>query len=131
MQQSFRLYTWHALNRAWLTRPSLPICEDGSIVSIIEIFENLLTNILKDFFIGDPGAFRLIEGPVTAVECKLFFRQYRLMIINFLDIKSLSIHINDEFLIGIDLIFFEGTHSDNYLNAIALAWHQFHFKINK
>ena len=57
------------------------------------------------------------------MEAELLLTEDFLALINFLDSKSLTIHIDDEFLVGVNLILLERTYSDDDLDAVSLAGH--------
>jgi hypothetical protein len=103
----------------------LSVGKDGSIVAVVQIFQHFFTYVIEDFLVGDSGAFGLIEGPVTTMEGEFFFRELILVVIDFLDVDGLTIHVDDEFLIGVDFVFLERSDSDDDLDAISLAGHVF------
>lgn len=101
----------------------MSIGEDGRVVSIVKVFQDFLTDVFKHFFVGDSGSFGLVKRPVTSMEPEIFFWENVLIFVDFLDPESLSVHVDDKFLVIIDLVFFERTYSDYDLNAVTLAWH--------
>jgi hypothetical protein len=103
----------------------LAICKDGGIVAVVQIFQDFFTDVLKDFFVGNSGAFGVIKGPVASMEGEFLFRELVLFLIDFLDVERLAIHVNDQFLIGVDFIFFERSYSDDDFDAVTLAGHSF------
>jgi hypothetical protein len=103
----------------------LAISKDGSIVTVVQIFQNFFTDVFKDFFVGNSGALGLIKGPVASMEGEFFFRELVLILIDFLDVERLAIHVNDQFLIGVDFVFFERSYSDDDFDAVTLAGHSF------
>jgi hypothetical protein len=103
----------------------LAICKDGGIVAVVQIFQDFFTDVLKDFFVGNSGAFGVIKGPVASMEGEFLFRELVLFLIDFLDVERLAIHVNDQFLIGVDFIFFERSYSDDDFDAVTFAGHSF------
>ena len=101
----------------------MSISKDGGIVTVVQIFQYLFTNVLEDFLVGDSGAFGLIKGPIASMETKLLFRELFILLINFPDIESLTIHINDEFLMGVDFVLLERTYSYYDLDTVSFAGH--------
>lgn len=97
----------------------------GRVVSIVKVFQDFLTNVFKHFFVGDSGSFGLIKGPVTSMKPEIFFWEHVLIIVDFLDPEGLSVHVDNKFLVVIDLVFFERTYSNYDLDTITLAWHDF------
>ena len=91
----------------------------------INIFQNFLTNVIKDFLVSDSGAFSLIKWPVATMEGELFFWELMFILINFLNVDGLTIHIDDEFLIRVGLVLLERSDSYHDLDAICFAGHFF------
>jgi hypothetical protein len=60
LQQS--LFWWKALNRVGLTRTSLTICEDGRVITLVSVLQDLLANIIKKVLVvNGRNAMRIIN----------------------------------------------------------------------
>ncbi len=57
------------------------------------------------------------------MESEFLLGQHGLFVVNLLNVKGLAIHVNDELLVGVDLVLLKGTYSNYDLDAIALTGH--------
>lgn len=57
------------------------------------------------------------------MKSEFFLCEDGLVVVDFFNVEGLVLHVDNEFLVGVDFVLFEWTHSDDDFDAVAFSGH--------